>query len=174
MKEDKVQSILESFLFIWGEPLDIKSASNVLELPATYVRRIMMDLKKEYEMDNRGFQIIEVNGKFQLATNKDNYEYIQRLCTPAPSKGLTQAALEVLAIIAYKQPITRPEIEAIRGVKSDKAISTLADRELICEQGRVEKPGKPILYGTTDEFLRSFGMNNLEALPTLDYDEDEE
>jgi segregation and condensation protein B len=171
LKEEKIKSIIESFLFVWGEPLDIKLISKTLELSPAYVRKVIIDMKNIYEKENRGIQIIEVNNKFQLSTNKENYEYIQKLCTPPQNKGLTQAALEVVSIIAYKQPITRPEIEAIRGVKSDKAITTLVDRNLICENGRLDKPGKPILYITTDEFLRSFGINNLESLPTL---EDEE
>lgn len=168
MEEKEVKSIIEAMLFVWGDPLNIKLVSDTLNLPSAFIRKCLIDLKKEYEMQDRGIQIIEINNHFQLCTNSKHFDYIQKLCTPVQSKGLTQAALEVLAIIAYNQPITRPEIEEIRGVKSDKAINTLIERELIIEKGRLEKTGRPIIYGITDIFLKSFGLNNLEDLPKIE------
>ncbi|MFZ5965815.1 MAG: SMC-Scp complex subunit ScpB [Bacillota bacterium] len=168
MEEKEVKSAIEAMLFIWGDPLHVKSIADTLDLPAEYVRKCMIDMKKEYEKEGRGIQIIEVNNSFQFCTNSDYYEYIQHLCTPMQSKGLTQAALEVLAIVAYKQPITRHEIEGIRGVKSDKALNTLLEKELVCETGRLEKTGRPILYGTTDTFLKSFGLSNIDELPEIE------
>ncbi|WP_053957363.1 SMC-Scp complex subunit ScpB [Inediibacterium massiliense] len=168
MEEKEVKSIIEAMLFVWGEPLPIKNISDTLDLSQEYVRKCLIDLKKTYEEENRGIQIIEVNNNFQLCTNSEHFDYIQKLCTPSQSKGLTQAALEVLAIIAYNQPITRPEIEGIRGVKSDKAINTLLEKDLIEEGGRLEKTGRPILYKTTDIFLKAFGFNHLNDLPKLE------
>ncbi|QZY56828.1 SMC-Scp complex subunit ScpB [Crassaminicella profunda] len=168
MEEREVKSIIEAMLFVWGDPLSIKLIADTLNLAPEFIRKCLIDLKKEYEMHDKGIQIIEVNNSFQLCTNNKHFEYIQKLCTPPQNKGLTQAALEVLAIIAYNQPITRPEIEGIRGVKSDKAINTLIEKELIIEKGRLEKTGRPILYGTTDGFLKSFGLNNLKELPNID------
>ncbi|QXM06071.1 SMC-Scp complex subunit ScpB [Crassaminicella indica] len=168
MEEKEVKSIIEAMLFVWGDPLNIKLVADTLDLPPEFIRKCLIDLKKEYEINDRGIQIIEVNNHFQLCTNNKYFDYIQKLCAPAQNKGLTQAALEVLAIVAYNQPITRPEIEAIRGVKSDKAINTLIEKELIAETGRLEKTGRPILYGTTDTFLKSFGLNSLKELPSLE------
>lgn len=167
LDEKEIKSTIESMLFIWGDPLPAKSMANALNLPVEYIRKCVLELKGEYEIGNRGIQIIEVNNTFQMCTNSNNYEVIQTLCTPVQTKGLTQAALEVLAIIAYKQPITRHEIEAIRGVKSDKAISTILDKGLITESGRLEKTGRPILYSTTDIFLKSFGLTALADLPEI-------
>ncbi|QEK12199.1 SMC-Scp complex subunit ScpB [Crassaminicella thermophila] len=168
MDEKKIKSIIEAMLFVWGDPVNIKTIADIISLPPEFIRKCLLDLKKEYEVQDRGIQIIEVNNCFQLCTNSKYFDYIQKLCTPIQNKGLTQAALEVLAIIAYNQPITRPEIEAIRGVKSDKAINTLLEKELIAENGRLERIGRPILYCTTDKFLKSFGLNNLEDLPRIE------
>lgn len=168
MDEKEVKSIIEAMLFVWGDPLGIKAMADTLNLPAEFIRKCLIDLKKEYEKENRGIQIIEVNSSFQMCTNQKYFDYLQRLCRPMQNKGLTQAALEVLAIIAYKQPITRPEIEKIRGVKSDKAMNTLLEKELITEVGRLEKTGRPILYGTTDIFLKAFGLSNLEELQQVE------
>ncbi|WZL74925.1 SMC-Scp complex subunit ScpB [Clostridiaceae bacterium 35-E11] len=168
MDEKEVKSIIEAMLFVWADPLGIKSIADTLNLPSEFIRKCLIDLKKEYEKDNRGMQIIEVNNSFQMCTNKKYFDFIQRLCSPIQNKGLTQAALEVLAIIAYKQPITRPEVEKIRGVKSDKAMHTLLEKELIMEAGRLEKTGRPIIYKTTDIFLKAFGLANLEELQQIE------
>lgn len=168
MKEKEIKSIIEAMLFIWGEPLNVKHVANTLELPTEYIRKCLIELKLDFEDQKRGIQIIEVNDSFQLCTNPEYFEYIQKLCTPTQKKGLTQAALEVLAIIAYNQPITRHEVEGIRGVKSDKAINTLIEKELIIEKGRLEKTGRPIIYGTTEIFLKAFGLTCIEDLPELE------
>ena len=167
MDEKKIKAIIEAMLFTWGEPLPIGMISDVLEQPKEFIRKCLLDMKREYELTHKGIQIIEINNSFQLCTNCDYYDYIQKLCTPAQNKGLTQAALEVLSIIAYKQPITRHEIESIRGVKCEKSISTLLEKDLITEKGRLEKTGRPIIYGTTDLFLKSFGLSNIENLPDI-------
>ncbi len=166
-KEKVIKSTIESMLFIWGDPLSAKNIADALNLPTEYIRKCVLELKRDLEDKDRGVQIIEINNSFQMCTNSKHYEAIQALCTPVQNKGLTQAALEVLAIIAYKQPITRHEIEAIRGVKSDKAINTLLEKGLIAEKGRLEKTGRPILYGTADNFLKSFGLSSLKELPEV-------
>lgn len=167
MDEKEVKSIIESMLFIWGDPLGLNAIADTIQLPPEYIRKCLMDLQKEYIVLDRGIQIIEVNDRFQFCTNNRHFSYIEKLCTPTQNKGLTQASLEVLAIIAYKQPIIRQEIESIRGVKSDKAINTLMEKELVIEKGRLEKTGRPILYGTTDIFLKAFGLSSIEDLPEI-------
>lgn len=169
MDEKKIKAIIEAMLFTWGEPLNINTISEVLEQPREFMKKCLLDIKNEYELANRGIQIIEINNSFQLCTNFEYYEYIQKLCTPSQNKGLTQAALEVLSIIAYKQPITRHEIEAIRGVKCEKSIGTLLEKELVAEKGRLEKTGRPIIYGTTDLFLKSFGLSSIDNLPNIEF-----
>ena len=120
-----------------------------------------------YENEDRGIHIIELDGAFQMCTKPDMYETIIKI-THIPKKHiLTDVLLETLSIIAYKQPITKLQIEAIRGVKSDHAVNRLVEYNLICEMGRMDAPGRPILFGTTEEFLRSFGLQSLEALPVM-------
>lgn len=168
MDDKEIKSIIESILFVWGEPLNIKELSRVLELPKKKVKEYIQELQDELEQQHRGIKIIEVNNCFQLATRLENHPYIEKLCITSQNRGLSQPTLEVLAIISYKQPITKHEIESVRGVKCDKPISTLMDRELIEVKGRLEKTGRPIVYGTTDTFLKAFGFKNLDDLPEVD------
>lgn len=164
----KIKSILESLMFVWGEPLDYKIAAKILEIDKKHIYNCFIELKNEYTLQNRGILIKETNKKFQICTNIKNYEYIEKLCTPIKERKLSQAALEVLAIIAYKQPITKAEIDIIRGVKSLKVIDGLLLRNFIEEKGRSEKIGRPILYGTTDYFLNKFGFESLNDLPVIE------
>jgi len=131
------------------------------------VAQTIKEMMDDFSYNRRGIQIIKMNDHYQMATKPEHYEYIQKLLEPKQNKGLTQAALETLAIIAYKQPIPKGEIEGIRGVKCDKAISTLLEKELIEEKGRLEKTGRPILYGTSLNFLKSFGLNSIKDLPPI-------
>jgi segregation and condensation protein B len=163
-----IKSALESMMFIWGEPLDYKSAADVLECDKKTVYECFLELRNEYIMQNRGIQIIQTDKKFQFGTKKENYEYIERLCAPIKERRLSQSALETLAIIAYKQPVTKAEIEDIRGIKSLRVLEGLMLKGLIEEKGRDEKIGKPILYGTTDLFLQKFGFKNLSELPDIE------
>ena len=128
----------------------------------------------EYEDENRGIRLISINGAYQLVTKSENSDYIQKLLKKNKRHSLSQASIESLAIIAYKQPITRIDIDEIRGVKSESAIQKLVEKGLIKDIGRLEVPGRPILYGTTDEFLRQFGLETLKELPSLDLYNDEE
>jgi len=163
-----IKSAFESMMFIWGEPLSAKLAAEVFNIESKEAYDFFKELQSEYEEESRGIRIREVNKSFQFVTDSDNAEYIQRLCTPIKHRRLTQSALEVLAIIAYKQPVTRGEIEAIRGIKCDRVLEGLQKRELIEEVGRSTGIGRPILYGTTDAFLKYFGFASLRELPEIE------
>ncbi len=168
MNDKEIKSAIESLLFAWGEPLKIKDLAKALDIPTDKIKSNIIDLKKEFNEQMRGIQLIEVNNSYQLCTRRENYQYIEKLCMSSVSKGLSQPSLEVLAIIAYKQPITKHEIDNIRGVKSDKAINTLIERELIEVKGRLEKTGRPLIFGTTELFLKVFGFKSLEDLPKIE------
>lgn len=159
------KSALESMLYVWGEPLSIKAASDVLGIEYDQVKELLIELKDEYENDGRGIRIRQINRSFQMITPAENAIFIKRLCTPVKSSKLSQAALEVLAIIAYKQPVTKAEIEAIRGVRADRVVEGLMKRNLVAEKGRSEGIGRPIIYGTTDVFLKQFGFASISELP---------
>lgn len=163
------KSIIEGLLFVSGdEGLDVREIADVLELDWRVVEEIIDDMKETYASENRGFRIAKVAGSYQLTTNPEHAPYFSRLAQ-TPSRGtLSQAALETLAIVAYRQPITRVEIDEIRGVKSDRALHTLVAKELIHEAGRSEAVGRPILYETTKQFLQYFGLSTLKDLPDAD------
>jgi segregation and condensation protein B len=162
-------SILESLLFAAGdEGLSLKQLAEVLDVDEFKASEIIEDLKKEYERDNnRGIMVVQLAGTFQLATKKENAAYLKKLVDSPHTTTLSQAALETLAIIAYKQPITRAEIEEIRGVKTERPLHTLMAKALIKEVGRAEGTGRAYLYGTTKEFLDYFGLKSIEELPQL-------
>ncbi len=164
----EVKSIIEALLFTWGDPLSLEDISDVIELDKNSLKTIISEMIDDFNFNRRGIQIIQTNDKYQLSTRPEHFEWIKKLCTPRINKTLSNAALETLSIIAYKQPITKAEIEIIRGVKCDKALSTLIEKNLIKEMGRLDRAGKPIIYGTTDDFLRCFGLSSLEVLPELD------
>ncbi len=163
-----IKSALESMMYVWGEPLDYKMAADVLECDNKTVYECFISLQKEYEINNRGIQIVEVDKKFQFGTKKENFVYVEKLCSPIKERKLSQSALEVMAIIAYKQPVTKAGIEEIRGVKSLRVLEGLMLKGFIEEKGREDKIGKPILYGTTDLFLQRFGFKNLSDLPDIE------
>jgi segregation and condensation protein B len=168
MEMSEYKAIVEGLLFAAGdEGLSLQQIASVLEIKEEQAKEIISALKEEYERGQRGIQLVELAGVFQLATKKEHAPYLKKLVESPSSTSLSQAALETLAIIAYRQPITRAEIEEIRGVKSDKPIQTLMARALIKEVGRAEGTGRPILYGTTKEFLDYFGLKTLEELPPL-------
>ena len=163
-----IKSAIESMMFVWGKPLDIKEIAEVLNENRNEIYVCCKELQDEYEREGRGIVIREVNRSFQFVTRKENIDYIERLCTPVKHKRLSQSALEVLAIIAYKQPVTKGEIEAVRGIKCDRVIEGLARKDLVAEVGRSDAVGRPILYGTTDEFLKQFGFETLKQLPDIE------
>jgi len=163
-----IKSAFESMMFVWGEPLDVKTAAEVFNMNGKDAYDYFLELKQEYEQEGRGIKIIEINKSFQFVTNEENFSYIERLCTPVKEKKLSQSALEVLAIISYKQPITKGEIDSIRGIKCDRVIEGLLKKDLIEEKGRSTAIGRPILYGTTDAFLKHFGFESLKDLPDIE------
>ncbi|MTK11361.1 MAG: segregation/condensation protein B [Clostridiaceae bacterium] len=161
-------SIIESLLFVSGEPLDIKQIASIIECSLDFTKKLLKEMGKLYECESRGIKIINNNESYSLATKADNSVYIEKLLGINSRQGLSQAALETLSIVAYKQPITRVDIDEIRGVKSDRAISTLIEKGLIKECGRLDVIGRPILYGTTEEFLKYFDLENIGQMPGLD------
>ncbi len=166
--EKRMKSAMESMLFVWGEPLEAKAMADVLNIETKDAVKYMRELATQYEEENRGIRIREIDKTFQLVTFSENAEYVERLCTPVRKRRLSQSALEVLAIVAYKQPVTRAEIEAVRGIKCDRVIEGLNAKGLVCEVGRSEGIGRPVLYGTTNDFLRYFGYESLKELPKLE------
>ncbi|MCF0149662.1 MAG: segregation/condensation protein B [Clostridium sp.] len=163
-----LKSSIESLLFVSGEPLTIRDLCNTLEVSPKVIKGILDEMQNEYEEEKRGIKLISINGEFQLVTKAENSDHIQKLLRKNKRQSLSQASLESLAIIAYKQPITRIDIDEIRGVKSESALHRLLEKDLIKEVGRLEVPGRPIIFGTTDEFLRQFGLKELNELPSLD------
>lgn len=161
-------SVIESLLFASGEPLKIRELSNILDCSTSFTRELINNMKENYEALDRGIRLLELEDSIQLCTKKENSSFLQKLLKTNIRQSLSQAALETLAIIAYRQPITRIDIDDIRGVKSDRAIQTLAEKKLIKECGRLDVPGRPILYSTTEEFLKNFGLQSLEQMPNLE------
>lgn len=163
------KGILESLLFAAGdEGLSLKQIASVMEVEEFKAIEIVHDLQLDYEKaENRGIAISQLAGVYQLTTKKEHAHYLKKLVESPGAGNLSQAALETLAIVAYKQPITRAEIEEIRGVKTERPLHTLSSRALIKEVGRAEGTGRAYLYGTTKEFLDYFGLKNIKELPSL-------
>lgn len=161
-----LKSIIEGLLFMAGdEGLNIKQISEITEQRPEVIEEAMNDLRADFERSKRGLQIVAIAGMYELATMPEHAPYFERMAYSPSRSSLSQAALETLSIVAYRQPITRVEIEEIRGVKSDRAIQTLTNKGLIEEVGRAEAIGRPILYGTTKSFLEYFGLATLKDLP---------
>ena len=163
-----IKSAFEYMLFTWGEPLDAKTAGDVFNITKQEAIECFKELQREYEEEGRGIVIRQINQSFQFVTREENADYIRALCTPVKAKKLSQSALEVLAIVAYKQPVTKGEIEAIRGIRCDRVMEGLMKKDLVCEKGRSDAVGRPILYGTTDTFLQNFGFSSIKELPPIE------
>ncbi|MGK0468627.1 SMC-Scp complex subunit ScpB [Clostridium sp.] len=161
-------SIIESLLFVTGEALKLTEMANILECSVDFTRQLTDELRLKYEENHRGIKIIVTNDEYQFVTKPCNSEYVQKLLKTNIRQSLSHASLETLAIVAFKQPITRVEIEEIRGVKSDRGIYTLSEKKLIKESGRKNVPGRPIIYVTTDEFLKHFDLDSLRDIPSLE------
>ena len=167
MEREELRSIVESLLFVAEGPLTIQRLGEVLEdVEKDDIRTVAEELRAELESNRRGVRLVEVAGGYQLRTAKVNADWVKKLLGGRPAR-MGRATLETLAIIAYRQPITRAEIEAIRGVDVDGVMNTLLDRSLIRAVARKDVPGRPFLYGTTPEFLQLFNLKDLTHLPTL-------
>ncbi len=162
-----IKSAIESMMFIWGEPLAAKDIADIFNIEKKEAYECCRELMEEYEQEGRGIVIREVNKAFQFTTRSENLPYIQRLCTPVRRRRLSQSALETLAIVAYRQPVTKGEIEAVRGIRCDRVMEGLVRKGLVREVGRSDAVGRPILYGTTDEFLMHFGFETIKELPEI-------
>lgn len=175
MKSKNIKSIIESLLFAWGEPLNINEISKILDMKTSEVSQLLNEMTESFKEDTeRGLIIQKFGNSYQLTTKKENFDFIQDLLQTTVSKSLSTAAMETLSIIAYEQPVTKVDIELIRGVKCSNVIKGLLDKNLIKEVGKIDKPGRPTLYATTDEFLKHFGLKSIEELPALKIEKDEE
>jgi segregation and condensation protein B len=173
MPTDKtIKSAFESMMFVWGEPLDVKIAANAMDIDKQTAKKYFEELRGEYDEADRGIRIRAVNDSYQFITAETNYDYIRTICTPVKERRLSQAALEVLAIVAYKQPVTKSEIDSVRGIKSDRVLEGLTKKNLVEEKGRSNAVGRPVLYGTTENFLTSLDLSSLKDLPEIDDLED--
>ena len=168
MASKTIKSAIESMMFVWGEPLSIKDMADIFNVDKKEIYEACKELQEEYEQEGRGIVIREVNKSFQFVTRKENLGYIERLCTPVRRRRLSQSALETLAIIAYKQPVTKGEIEAVRGIKCDRVLEGLMAKGLVTIVGRAETVGRPNIYGTTNEFLKQFEFESLKDLPKIE------
>ena len=167
MEIEKLQGIIEAILFTMGESVELGKIAAVIEHDENTTRKIIHNMMDRYEEDNRGIRIIELEDSFQMCTKKETYEYLIRIAKQPKRYVLTEVLLETLSIVEYKQPVTKLEIEKIRGVKSDHAVNKLVEYGLVEEVGRMDAPGRPLLFGTTEEFLRRFSVQSLDELPTI-------
>ena len=167
MEEKKLESIIEGILFAMGDSVEPAKIAAALETSEEDVIKILDELAARYETEGRGVRLTKLDGAYQMCTSPDIYEYLIRIAKQPKKAVLTETLLETLSIIAYKQPVTKAEIEKIRGVSSDHAVNKLVEYQLVEEVGRMDAPGRPMLFGTTEQFLRSFGVTSLEELPTL-------
>ena len=167
MENAKLKCIIEAILFVAGEPVCVEDLAHALDLTVGELSAALDQLRDEYDLDARGVRLARFGDSVQLTTRAEYAPYIERLLQPVQKQSLSQAAMETLSIIAYRQPVTKAEIEAVRGVKCDYSVSSLLHKELICEMGRRESLGRPILYGTTTKFLQHFGIESLNELPPM-------
>lgn len=172
MEENKnYEAIIEAILFAMGESVELERIAHAIERTEEDTREILHGMMQKYQQEGRGIQILELDQAYQLCTKQEMYEYLIRIAKQPKKHVLTDVLLETLSIIAYKQPVTRSEIEKIRGVSCGHVISKLVEYSLVKELGRLDAPGRPMLLGTTEEFLRSFGVQSLEELPELNADQ---
>lgn len=174
MEKDKAKQVLEAVLFAMGESVELNKLAEVIEEDKETTRALLTEMTESYRNENRGMDIIELDGAFQMCSRPELYEYLIKIAKNPRKYVLTDTVLETLSIIAYKQPVTKLEIEKIRGVSSDFAVNKLLEYNLVTELGRLDAPGRPLLFGTTEEFLRSFGVKSLEELPALNAEQMEE
>lgn len=168
MKVKQLESIIEAILFTMGNSVAVGKIAAAIEQDVETTTKILHGMMEKYQKEGRGIRIIELDGAYQLCTKPEMYEYLIRIAKQPKKYVLTDVMLETLSIIAYRQPITKLEIEKIRGVKSDHAVNKLIEYNLVCELGRLDAPGRPLLFGTTEEFLRRFSVQSLDDLPGIE------
>ena len=167
MEEKNYKAIIEAILFTMGESVELEKIADAIELDKKTTKKLINEMMQGWNDEGRGVAIMELDGAYQMCTRTEMYEYLIRIAKQPKRRVLTDVLLETLSIIAYKQPVTKMEIEKIRGVSSDHAVSKLVEYNLVCELGRLDAPGRPLLFGTTEEFLRSFGVHSVDELPVL-------
>lgn len=165
--EKELLGAVEAILFTMGESVSLSKLAFAIGRKETETKALLEELKKQYQKKERGLQLIELEDSYQLCTKPELYDYLIQIAKQPKKHVLTDVLLETLAIVAYRQPVTKIEIEKIRGVKTDHAVNKLVEYDLICEVGRMDAPGKPLLFGTTEEFLRRFGVQSVEELPSI-------
>lgn len=161
------KGIIEAILFTMGESVELDKIASAIELDKKQTKKIIEEMQKELNESERGVTILELDGSYQMCTKTEMYEYLIKIAKQPKKRVLSDVLLETLSIIAYKQPVIKAEIEKIRGVSCDHAVSKLVEYELVCELGRLDAPGRPLLFGTTEEFLRCFGVHSVDELPVL-------
>ena len=171
LKPDEEEAAIEALLFTMGEDISAEAIGAVIGHDKATVIRLVHHLMDRYQNEKRGIRIIELDGSFQMCTSPEMYDYVIKLTHQPKKQVLTDVMLETLAIVAYKQPVTKAEIEQIRGVSCSHAINKLLEYGLITEAGRLNAPGRPILLATTEEFLRTFGVQSVEGLPSVSPEE---
>lgn len=171
MEISRLEGIIEAILFTMGDSVELGKIAAAVEHDEDTTRKIIHNMMDKYESEDRGIRIIELEDAYQMCTKAESYEYLIRIAKQPRKYTLTDVQLETLSIIAYKQPVTKLEIEKIRGVKSDHAVNKLVEYNLVCEVGRLEAPGRPLLFGTTEEFLRRFSVQSLDELPSLNQEQ---
>ncbi len=167
MEKTRAEAVIEAVLFTMGESVEISRLAEVIEEDVKTTKEILREMEEHYRQENRGIALVRFDNAVQLCTKEEMYEYLIRIAKAPRKMTLTDTVLETLSIIAYKQPVTRMEIERVRGVSCDHAINKLLEYDLITELGRLDAPGRPLLFGTTEQFLRCFGVESLEQLPEL-------
>ncbi len=167
MEKETAKKVIEGVLFSMGDAVQISRLADVIEEDKKTTRKILEEMAEEYQAEDRGIMLTWFEDSIQLCTKPEIYEHLIKIAKAAPKFQLTDTVLETLSIIAYKQPVTRIEIEKVRGVSCDHAINKLLEYDLIQELGRLDAPGKPLLFGTTEQFLRSFGVRSIDELPQI-------
>lgn len=167
MEKNNLYKVIEGILFTMGNAVDPARIAGALDLPLDDVIGCLEQMKEDYAREDRGMQIISLESSYQMCTSTDIYDALIKIAKQPRRQILTDVMLETLSIVAYKQPVTKAEVDKIRGVSSDHAISRLIEYDLIEELGRLNAPGRPMLFGTTEQFLRSFGLSSLDDLPAM-------
>lgn len=167
MEREKAKSVIEAVLFAMGESVEVSRLAGLIGEDVRATKKILEEMEQDYADAGRGIHIVWFEDAVQLCTKSDMYEYLVKIAKTPRKMVLTDTVIETLSIIAYKQPVTRAEIERVRGVSCDHAINKLLEYDLITELGRMDAPGRPLLFGTTEQFLRCFGVKSLEELPEM-------